>query len=686
LKDGDKKTNEGRRMTDDIMMQCANAIRVLSMDGVQKAKSGHPGMPMGMADVSFVLWDKFLQHNPKDPTWPNRDRFVLSAGHGSMLIYSLLHLTGYDLPLDELKNFRQWGSKTPGHPEYGHTPGVEITTGPLGQGISSAVGMAFAEHYLATKFNRPDYPIVDHYTCVIASDGDLMEGVSHEACSLAGHLKLNKLIVYYDCNRISIDGSTDLSFTEDVGKRFEAYGWYVQEVDGHNMDQVEQATNNARAEKSRPNLIICNTHIGYGSPNKQDTAGAHGAPLGEDEIKLTREKLGWSDMEPFSVPDAVYTRMGQAVERGAQLQSAWEDMMKRYREAYPDLADLWDTVWEKKIPDNLNEVLHVFEADEKGVATRSASGKIINALAPSIPSLLGGSADLHASNNTLVKGEDPITAENFAGRNIYYGVREHGMGSIMNGMALHGGIIPFGGTFLVFSDYMKPSVRLAALMGLQVFYVFTHDSIGLGEDGPTHQPIEHIHALRIIPNMYTIRPADANETAMAWRIALERRNGPTALILTRQAVPTFDRSGTIGKHGPAKPVEGVLRGAYVLYTAPNPDIILMASGSEVAIAMDAARMLEEKNVAVRVVSMPCWELFNEQDVEYRNSVLPPAVDARISIEASFQTGWGRYFAGPRRRSVAINTFGASAPYQELYKQFGFTAERVVALAEEILAS
>jgi transketolase len=671
-------------MNQDISLLCANAIRALAMDGVQKANSGHPGMPMGMADVSYVLWNKFLKHNPKDPNWPDRDRFVLSAGHGSMLIYSLLHLTGYDLPMEELKNFRQWNSKTPGHPEYGHTPGVETTTGPLGQGISTAVGMALAESYLAAKFNQPDFSLVDHYTYVIASDGDLMEGVSHEASSLAGHLKLGKLIVMYDRNNISIDGSTDLSFTEDVGKRYEAYGWQVQEINAHDMGEIEKALEQAKADTSRPSMIICNAHIAYGSPNKQDTAGAHGAPLGEDEVKLTKKALGWPEEPAFHVPDEVYSHMQQCVESGGQQQKTWQEMLERYRTAHPELAARWDEMWERKLPENWEEVLPSFDPGAGGVATRSASGQVINALAPVIPSLLGGSADLHASNNTLVKGEEPLQADNnHTGRNIYYGVREHAMGTVMNGMALHGGIIPFGGTFLVFSDYMRPAIRLAAMMGIQVVYVFTHDSIGLGEDGPTHQPIEHVQALRIIPNLYTVRPADANETAMAWRVALERKNAPTALVLTRQKVATLDRSEA-GKYGKLGDASGALRGAYVLYSPDNPDLILLATGSEVEIALDAALLLKEKNIAARVVSMPCWELFNQQDQEYRDSVLPPSVETRLGVEASFQVGWGRYFTGAKRGAVAISHFGASAPYQELYKQFGFTPENVATVAERLL--
>jgi transketolase len=672
-------------MNQEIGKLCANAIRILSMDGVQKANSGHPGMPMGMADAAYVVWAHFLKHNPKNPAWVDRDRFVLSAGHGSMLIYSLLHLTGYDLPLEELQRFRQLGSKTAGHPEYGHTPGVETTTGPLGQGIANAVGMAIAERHLADMFNKPEMPLVDHYTYVIVGDGDLMEGISHEACSLAGHLKLGKLIVLYDSNRISIDGSTDMTFTEDVGKRFDAYGWQVLTVDGHVMSEVQHAVEQAKADAGKPTIIICHTHIGFGSPNRQDTSKAHGEPLGAEEVLLTRQQLGWEDETPFAVPDEVYTHMRQSLVAGAEAESAWDALMERYRETYPELATTWDAMWEHKLPDDINEVLPTFEPSEKGLATRAASGQVINAIASAVPSLIGGSADLHASNNTLIKNEAPLQADNYAGRNIYYGVRELGMGAIMNGVALHGGLIPFGGTFLVFSDYMKPAVRMAALMGLQIIYVFTHDSIGLGEDGPTHQPIEHIHALRIIPNMYVIRPADATETAMAWRVALERNNGPTALILSRQALPTLNRTEPYGTHGTIASAEGVLRGAYVLYTAPEPQVTLLATGSEVTLALEATRLLEEKGFAVRVVSMACWELFNEQDEAYRNSVIPPRVP-KMGIEASTQTGWGRYFGMGKRRALSMPSFGASAPIKDLYEKFGFTADRVAAIAEELINS
>jgi transketolase len=565
---------------------CTNAIRILAMDAVQQARSGHPGMPLGMADAAYVLWSRFLKHNPADPTWADRDRFVLSAGHGSMLLYALLHLSGYDLSLDELRNFRQVGSRTPGHPEYGHTPGVETTTGPLGQGLATAVGMAIAERYLAEQFNRADYAPVDHYTYVIAGDGDLMEGISHEAAGLAGHLKLHKLIVLYDDNQISIDGSTDLAFTEDTHARFAAYGWQVLAVDGHNQAEVAAAIAQARTSTEQPTLIACRTTIGFGSPNRAGTNKAHGEPLGVEEVALTREALGWSDPTPFAVPEEVYTVMRRALQTGSERQQTWNELVERYRTAYPDLAEQMDAMLERNLPDNLAEALPTFSADPKGIATRAASGQVINALAPHTPALLGGSADLHGSNNTLIKGASAIQADNWGGRNLYFGVREHAMGAILNGMALHGGFLPYGGTFLVFSDYMRPAIRLAALMGLQVVYVFTHDSIGLGEDGPTHQPIEHLAALRAIPNLFVVRPADANETVAAWQTALARTDGPTALILTRQAVPTLDPSIRAG----------AAHGGYVLRDVENPQAIVLASGSEVAIAQEAADLLAGRGI------------------------------------------------------------------------------------------
>ena len=654
---------------------CANAIRVLAMDGVQQANSGHPGMPMGMADVAYVLWSRFLKHNPTDPTWPDRDRFVLSGGHGSMLIYALLHLSGYDLSLDELRNFRQLGSRTPGHPEYGHTPGVETTTGPLGQGVATAVGMALAERYLAEQFNRPDFTVVDHTTYVLAGDGDLMEGLSHEAAGIAGHLKLGKLILLYDDNHITIDGSTDLSFTENTLQRFEAYGWHAQAVDGHNQAAIAEAIEQARRASDRPSLIACRTTIGYGSPNKAGTSKVHGEPLGAAEVRLTRQALGWPDETPFAVPDEVYATMRQAVQTGGAAQSAWNERFAAYRQAHPELAERWDAVLERRLPADFAAVLPAFPADPKGQATRAASGHVLNAVAPHIPALLGGSADLHGSNNTLIKGEAPIQPDAWSGRNLYFGVRENGMGSALNGMALHGGFIPYGGTFLVFSDYMRPAIRLAALMGQQVIYVFTHDSIGLGEDGPTHQPVEHLATLRALPNLFVVRPADANETAAAWQTALTRRDGPTALILTRQAVPTLDPAVRAG----------AARGGYVLRDATDAQAIILATGSEVEIALAAADLLAQRGVAARVVSLPCWELFAQQDAAYRESVLPAALTARVAIEAATSFGWER-FVGTAGRVLGIDSFGASGPYKELYRHFGLTAERVADTVGELVAS
>ncbi len=667
----------------DLDQLCVNTIRTLSMDGVQRAKSGHPGMPMGMADAAYVLWQSHLKHNPADPRWIDRDRFVLSAGHGSMLVYSLLHLTGYDLALDDLKNFRQWGSRTPGHPEFGQTPGVETTTGPLGQGIANAVGMAIAERHLATRFNRDHYPIVDHYTYAIVSDGDMMVGISHEVASLAGHLQLGKLIVLYDSNRISIDGSTDLTMTEDVGQRFAAYGWHVQAVDGHTRTEIDEALRRAQEETERPSLILCHTHIGFGSPNKQDSASSHGAPLGDDEVKLTKRALGWPEEPAFYVPDEVYTHMRDAISKGSRQQHEWEELMQGYRKAFPEQARLWDRMWSKELPHNWDEIMPQFEPTEKGMATRAASGKMINALAPELPGLISGSADLHNSNMTLINDSGPMQDESFTNRNIFYGVREHGMGSIMNGMILHGGTMPYGGTFLIFSDYMRPSLRMSALMGLQGLYVFSHDSIGVGEDGPTHQPIEQVPSLRLIPNLHVIRPADASETAQAWRIALERTKGPTALVLTRQAVPVLTPRASHAKYGALAPASGALRGGYVLRDVANPDVILMASGSEVHLALDAALTLEAEGIAARVVSMPCLELFDQQDQAYRDSVLPPSITARVSVEAAIPSGWERY-VGPRGLSVGVHGFGASAPFSEVFQRYGIVAETVVEAARTVL--
>jgi transketolase len=658
---------------------CVNTIRMLSVDGVEKANSGHPGLPMGAAGMAYVLWTRFLRHNPLHPKWYDRDRFVLSAGHGSMLLYSLLHLTGYDLPLEELMNFRQWGSKTPGHPEYGLTPGVETTTGPLGQGFANGVGMAIAERYLAAHFNRPGHVIVDHYTYVIVGDGDLMEGISHEAASLAGHLGLGKLIYLYDDNHISIEGSTDIAFTESRTARFEAYGWHVQEVDdGNDLEAIEAAITEAQKETGRPSFIAVRTHIGYGSPNKQDKSVAHGEPLGTEEIRLTKENLGWPIEPPFLIPDEASTHFRQAVDNGEAIEARWQEDFSSYKEANPDLAREWDMWMNGNLPEGWDNDIPDFPADKKGMATRVASGSVLNAVAPRLPNLLGGSADLAPSNKTEIKGEKDFQADIYKGRNLRFGVREHAMGSILNGMALHGGLMPYGGTFLVFSDYMRPAIRLAALMDLKVIYVFTHDSIGLGEDGPTHQPVEHLSALRTIPNLTVIRPCDANETSEAWRYALESQNGPIALALSRQSLPTLDR--TI-----FAPASELSRGAYILHDTRDgkPDVILIATGSEVPIALEAYEKLEEKGVKARVVSMPSWELFDKQPEDYQCQVLPFEIKSRIAIEAGITQGWHRY-VGSTGEVIGLDSFGASAPYKILYEKFGITVEQVVEKALALL--
>jgi transketolase len=646
----------------------ADALRVLAMDAVQCANSGHPGMPMGMADAAVVLWGRFLKFDPAAPEWADRDRFVLSAGHGSMLLYGLLHLSGYALSLDELRAFRQWGSRTPGHPEHGLTPGVETTTGPLGQGLSNAVGMALAERWLATTFNRPGLSMVDHHTYVIASDGDLMEGISHEVCSLAGHLGLGKLIVLWDDNGISIDGPTSLAFTEDTLGRFASYGWRVARVDGHDPAAVEAALAASRAQAERPSLIACRTHIGYPSPNRQDNEKAHGEPLGVDEVRLTKQRLGWPDARPFSVPEEAGAILVEAAARGAARHKDWEALRVRYAEEHPAAAATLEAALAGELPAGWDRELPDF-APGKAVATRAASGSVLEALSKGVPTLLGGSADLSVSNQTLPKGELSLSAADFSGRYIRFGVREHGMGGILNGMALHGGLRPYGGTFLIFSDYMRPSIRLAALMEQPVIYVLTHDSIGLGEDGPTHQPVEHLAGLRAIPNLHVVRPADAAETVFAWRLALERRRGPTALVLTRQAVPVLDRT----RHGAA---EGVRRGGYVLSEAEAPQAILIATGSEVAIALEAQQRLREQGLRARVVSMPCCELFAEQDAAYRESVLPSALRCRVAIEAGATLAW-RAYVGLDGAVVGLDRFGASAPWATLYRELGITAEAAV---------
>lgn len=658
---------------------CINTIRLLSAEAVEKAKSGHPGMPMGAATMAYVLWSRFLRHNPAHPAWPDRDRFVLSAGHGSMLIYSLLHLTGYAVTLEDLQQFRQWKSTTPGHPEHGVTPGVETTTGPLGQGFANGVGMAIAERYLGAYFNRPGHDLVDHYTYAIVSDGDLMEGISHEAASLAGHLKLGKLIYLYDDNHISIEGDTDITFTENRCARFEAYGWHVQQVeDGNDLEAIAAAIAKAKEEIDRPSLIAIRTHIGYGSPHKQDSASSHGEPLGGEELRLTKQSLGWPEEPPFHIPSEALEHFRRAVQQGAEQEEAWQARFRAYAAVYPELAAEWQQWMTGVLPGEWEEKLPVFAADPKGVATREASGTVLNVLATSFPNLLGGSADLAPSNKTLIKGAADFQAGQYGGRNLRFGVREHVMGSILNGLALHGGTIPYGGTFLVFSDYMRPAIRLAALMDLKVVYVFTHDSIGLGEDGPTHQPIEQLAALRAIPNLTVIRPGDANETAEAWRFALRLAQGPVALALTRQSVPTLDRSVF-------PPAAGVLRGAYVLKEAQGgaAEAILLASGSEVHIALNAAAQLEHKGMRVRVVNMASWELFEKQPSSYQREVLPKKIKVRVAIEAGVSLGWQRY-VGDKGCVLGLDHFGASAPYQVLYKEFGLTADKVAGEVARLL--
>lgn len=648
----------------------ANTIRFLAADAVQKANSGHPGMPMGMADVAVTLWSQFLQHNPADPHWPNRDRFILSGGHGSMLLYSLLHLSGYDLPLDEIKNFRQWGSLTPGHPESHLTPGVEMTTGPLGQGISSAVGFAAAEQWLAAQFNRPDFPIVDHYTYVLAGDGDMQEGVSHEACALAGHWGLGKLIVLYDDNGIQIDGSTRLAFTEDVLARFRAYGWHTQAVDGHDPESVAQAIRNAQAETGKPSLIACKTVIGYGSPNKAGTHSVHGEPLGNEEVRLAKEALGWPVEPTFLVPEEARAYLNGR-SRGQKAQDEWSALLADYAQAYPELAAQFTAAMAGDLPAGWEAALPQFGTGSK-LATRAASGKVLAGIVPAVPQMLGGSADLTGSNKTDVKGYAALQKNDWHGRYVHYGVREHGMGAIMNGMALHGGVIPYGGTFLVFSDYMRGAIRLAAIMEKQVVYVFTHDSIGLGEDGPTHQPIEHLMSLRAIPNLWVFRPADANETAVAWQVALERKNGPTALALTRQELPSLD------------PVlaQKARFGAYPIGANDDDVAAILATGSEVEIALQAQAQLAAEGIKARVVSMPCWELYAEQADDYQQTVLPKRITARVSIEAGITSGWQEHLRGGI--AIGLNHFGASAPYQTLYREFGLTAEAVVTAVKQQL--
>lgn len=653
----------------EILKKTANIIRGLSMDGVQAANSGHPGLPMGMADVAAVLWSDFLNFNPSNPHWFDRDRFVLSGGHGSMLIYSLLHLYGYDLTLEELKNFRQWGSKTAGHPEYHDTPGVETTTGPLGQGVGNGVGMALAEASLAARFNTENHKIVDHFTYIFAGDGDLQEGVSHEACAFAGHNKLGKLILMYDDNGITIDGATDLSFSEDVLKRYEAYDWHVQRIDGHDMDAIKVAIEAAQAVSDKPSIIACKTVIGFGSPNRGGTAKAHGEPLGVDEVALSKENLGLSPDQFFYISNEVAAFTKAIGDAGKSKEYNWNELMAAWEAENPEQAKAFKSCLSGEVSDEALDIPE-FEAGS-GMATRAASGKVLDHLAPQIPSLLGGSADLTPSNKTQPKSETAYSVDNPAGRYIHYGVREHGMGAIMNGLQLHGGVINYGATFFVFTDYMRPSMRLAALMGLPCIYVMTHDSIGLGEDGPTHQPIEHLASLRVMPNMSMIRPMDANETAEAWKMALKRKDGPTILVLTRQGLPTVDRHS--GEYAGA---ENTQKGGYVLTEDEGFDRIIIATGSEVEIALNAKATLNEKGIKVRLVSMPSTDVFDAQDDGYRASVLPSAVTNRVAIEAGATGSWYKY-VGSEGKVIGLDHFGASAPYKTLYKEFGITAEAIV---------
>ena len=664
--------------TNDLQNRAINTIRFLSADAVQQANSGHPGLPMGAAAMAYTIWTRHLCHNPRNPHWGNRDRFILSGGHGSMLLYTLLHLTGYDLPLEELQNFRQWGSLTPGHPEVGLTPGVEVTTGPLGQGFANGVGMAIAESHLAACFNQPSHAIIDHYTYAIVTDGDLMEGVASESASWAGHLQLGKLIYLYDDNHISIDGGTDLAFTEDRAARFAAYNWHVQIVtDGNDVEAIDLAIQAAKADP-RPSIIMCRTQIGYGAPHKQGTSKAHGEPLGEAELDAAKENLGWPTEPRFYIPQDVSDHFRSSVDRGAAWETVWNDRFTAYQAEYPDLASELARRLAGDLPPAWESVLPVFPADSKGMATRIASGKALNAFAKAIPELMGGSADLAPSNKTWLDGEVDFQHATPEGRNFHFGVREHAMGAAVNGMALHGGVIPYGATFLVFSDYMRPTIRLSALSHLGSIWVFTHDSIGVGEDGPTHQPVEHVAALRIIPNLVTLRPGDANETVQAWKIAIERRHAPTALALSRQNVPTLDRN----KYASA---EGVQKGAYVLADLGDkaPEIILMASGTELGLIVPAGEQLAAAGVGVRLVSVPSWELFEAQGQDYLREVLPPQIPARLAVEAGVSFGWARY-VGERGIILGVDRFGASAPAEMIYEKLGLTVENVIAKAKELL--
>ncbi len=671
-------SNETFSNNTEIHVKCVNTIRTLAMDAIQKANSGHPGAPMGLASAAYVLWTEILKHNPKNPDWFNRDRFVLSGGHASMLLYSLLHLTGYGLTLEDLKNFRQWGSKTPGHPEYGHTVGVETTTGPLGQGFVNAVGMALAERHLASVYNKPEFDVIDHFTYVMCGDGDLMEGITSEAASYAGHMGLGRLICLYDSNDITIEGRTDITFTENTGMRFEAYNWHVQTVsDGNDLNAIYEAINKAKAVTDKPSIIVLKTHIAYGSPNKQDTSDAHGAPLGEEEIRLTKKNLGCENLDDFCVIDEVAAHFNKCTTKGKEAEEAWQSLFSSYKDSNSELADTLSNAISGILPEAWENGLPDFSDASGAVATRSASGKVLNGIAEKVRNLMGGSADLAPSNNTIINSSHDCQKDSYDGRNIRFGVREHAMGAILSGIALHKGLIPFGGTFLVFADYMRPSIRLAALMKQPVKYVFTHDSIAVGEDGPTHQPVEHVASLRSIPGLVVIRPCDALETLEAWKTAIKTTDKPVALILTRQKLPVLDRN-IFGK------AENLAKGAYILADCDGtPDLVIIATGSEVHISLDACKELTEKGKKVRVVSMPSKELFNETSQEYKDSVIPPEVKNRIVVEAGISMGW-EGIAGDSGKIIGINTYGASAPGGTVMKEYGFTAENVVKNAMELL--
>lgn len=663
---------------DEFNNRAINTIRFLSADAVQKANSGHPGLPMGAAAIAFTIWTRHLRFNPRNPKWHNRDRFVLSGGHGSMLLYTLLYLSGYDVPLEELKEFRQWNSITPGHPEYRLTPGVEVTTGPLGQGFGNGIGMAIAEAHLRTVFNRPSHEIIEHYTYALVTDGDLMEGVASEAASLAGHLGLGKLIYLYDDNHISIDGSTDLAFSEDRAARFSSYNWHVQKItDGNDVEAIDRAILNAKSDP-RPSIIMCRTHIGYGLPTKQDTAEAHGEPPGVEELQGAKKKLGWPLDPSFYIPDDILEYFRGYIKRGAELEDEWEVKLSAYRTAYPDLASELERRLAGLLPNEWDVDLPMFSSDEVGMATRAASGKVLNAIASKLPELIGGSADLTPSNKTWINGSPDFQKDSYHGRNFHFGVREHSMGAIINGMAVHGGVIPYGGTFLVFSDYMRPSVRLSALSEYPCIWIYTHDSIGLGEDGPTHQPVEHLASLRAIPNLVVIRPSDANEVVEAWKATIFRRDGPTVLIFTRQSVPTIDRDIYSS-------AQGLLKGAYILadFGDDDPDLILMASGSEVDLIVKAGERLAADGINVRLVSFPSWELFSEQDENYRELVLPSGVKARLAVEAGVSQGW-EHWVGDLGDIVSVERFGASAPYKTIFDNYGLTFENVIKRAWNVL--